>query len=299
MKKQPIILNLVQTHLKYDFLEVFFDIDKIKLEDALALKLPESMDRTRGIIINGRGPIWLYLILYRKIKESNSARWVAQFDPQLKGAAKIETKGIKNSLIKISEFEEFIPLPDKNMVIAFIGPPHSGKSVFLFSLFKQLIKKNPKYTNNNIFLVKGCPDGEGLWISDLPESLVQVIRYKNKFSKVFIKRVIEQIENTKRSKKIVFVDCGGRIDSSNDQILSKCTHAILIAADTEKAAEWKEKYNTIKYLAEIVSIRDATDKVSRIKHLENDTFHMDMINLDRNNPDIQIPEELLQFLLSY
>lgn len=59
------------------------------------IKIP-SLDEATGVIIEGRGPIWLYSYL---VHEFHVAKWVATFDPRLgqNGAAVIvesHTKGI-------------------------------------------------------------------------------------------------------------------------------------------------------------------------------------------------------------
>ena len=43
-------------------------------------------------------------------------------------------------------------------VIAIGGPPHSGKSVFLAELYRQLLQRQP----TGVFLQRACPDGVGL-----------------------------------------------------------------------------------------------------------------------------------------
>jgi CRISPR-associated protein Csx3 len=47
-------------------------------------------------------------------------------------------------------------------VIAVGGPPHSGKSVFLAELYRQLLQRQP----SGVFLQRACPDGEGMWSNE-------------------------------------------------------------------------------------------------------------------------------------
>jgi CRISPR-associated protein Csx3 len=74
------------------------------LEDSLEpsqlqdIKIPE-IDTTKGVIISGRGPIWLYAYL---VHELHATAWVACNDPRL-GAVVVEThtKGVSvGSVIK-------------------------------------------------------------------------------------------------------------------------------------------------------------------------------------------------------
>jgi len=299
MPKPTIILNLLTTHLEYDFLEFFFTTDKIKIEEAIGLQLPEGMDKNKGIVINGRGPIWLYLILYRKIKESNAAKWIAQFDPQLGGAAKIESNDPLDNTIDKAAFKVYYPLPAENITVAFIGPPQSGKTVFLYALFKQLLKQDPIYTNKNIFIVKACPDGEGIWASELPLNVVKELRYKNAFSPEFVEDVLVQIKNTKKSKSVIFVDCGGKADEYNRQILAQCTHAIIVSANNDETKRWQQVYPETQILAIIDSYLSKNDpgKKNGIALQTDGMFYIDMIDLDRDNKEVMIPDEFVQFFL--
>lgn len=293
---EHIILKLDKTELEYDILHVTLTTAIIKVEDAIQVKFPLGFDEQKGLIINGRGPIWLYLILYRRIKNEQSVAWLAQFDPQVNGAVKIDSDD-SDHIIDISEFSKYISRPQKSLIIAFIGPPHSGKSVFLYSLFKSLLDKNPEYVNKNIFIIKGCPDGEGLWSSTISQELVKELRYKNQFSDAYVLDVISNIEKAARSKKIIFVDCGGKIADDTKQILSKCTHAILVSADKQKAEVWEQAYPDIKYLAIIDSFQNDPTKYSHILSENAGTFNIEMIDLDRENKNVSIPEEFLEFFL--
>ncbi|MCZ2459989.1 MAG: hypothetical protein LC128_10235 [Chitinophagales bacterium] len=207
------------TDLEYDFPGVFFKTDKIKTEETLAISLPRNMNSNKGIVVDRRCPIGLYLILYKKVVKANTAKWIASFDPKHHSALKIISTNTPDAFISKSAFEVYYPVPQKNIVIAFIGPPDCGKSVFVYALFKQLLQKNSAYTNKNIFIIKGCPDGEGLWASSLSQQYIKEIRYKNKFTDKFAKNVIEEINNTKKSKTIIFVDCGGKKSKPNKHIL--------------------------------------------------------------------------------
>jgi CRISPR-associated protein Csx3 len=51
-------------------------------EEVFSVPLPQ-VPPARGVIISGRGPIWLY---GRLIHHFHPARWVAVFDPRLGGA---------------------------------------------------------------------------------------------------------------------------------------------------------------------------------------------------------------------
>ena len=54
---------------------------------------PPPVDLGRGVVLSGRGPIWLYGFL---IHHYHPAAWVATFDPRLKGAVVVQShvKGV-------------------------------------------------------------------------------------------------------------------------------------------------------------------------------------------------------------
>lgn len=52
------------------------------------LKLPSGIDFSQGIVIEGKGQIWLYAYL---VHECHAAAWVGCYDPQYKGAVVVET----------------------------------------------------------------------------------------------------------------------------------------------------------------------------------------------------------------
>ena len=48
--------------------------------DLKGLELPQGIDFTQGIVIEGKGPIWLYGYL---VHECHPASWVGCYDPRL------------------------------------------------------------------------------------------------------------------------------------------------------------------------------------------------------------------------
>ncbi len=52
----------------------------IEPNDLKGLELPDGMVWSQGVVIEGRGPIWLYGYL---VHECHAAAWVACFDPRL------------------------------------------------------------------------------------------------------------------------------------------------------------------------------------------------------------------------
>jgi CRISPR-associated protein Csx3 len=56
-------------------------------KDLRSLTLPPGIDTTVGVVITGRGPIWLYTYL---VHELHPTAWVACYDPRL-GAVVVTT----------------------------------------------------------------------------------------------------------------------------------------------------------------------------------------------------------------
>lgn len=124
--------------------------------------------------------------------------------------------------------------------IAIIGPPQSGKSVFTYALYKAFLCKEM-----GCYLLRACPDGEGMWSQECTPQHFKEFRNRNKtnFSDKFMKITIDQIKNLKSQDDINFIllDCGGKISKENEIILGQCTQAVFIYREdtcTNAVEEW-------------------------------------------------------------
>jgi len=289
MNRNPIELTLVPTPKQFQLLTVKLN-RTLNLDDLLTVDVPE-FDESKGLIISGRGPIWLYLFLYSKI---NNIPWIAQYDPRF-GAVVLQSSEREKFLSKISlaEIISYLPQMDiKPEIIAFLGPPHSGKSVFMYLLYKSLLKENFNHFYESSFIIKASPDGEGVWSSETSLDVVQMVCYKNKFTTNFVKNVIKQIKNISKTKSLIFVDCGGKMDKHNQNILMHCTSAIFLATKKEIIKEWKSYFNTVNAYAEVISIKGGA--VNVCKKRKDNTLELKMHNLSRGNSDIVIPKNFIQ-----
>jgi CRISPR-associated protein Csx3 len=122
-------------------------------------------------------------------------------------------------------------------VIAVGGPPHSGKSIFLHELYRQLLQRRA----SGIFLQRVCPDGEGMWSNEADPIMVQQIRKKFAFSEEFITLILQTIERLGRNPQLslVLLDLGGKRTAENAEILRRSTHCIVLSADEDEAAHWQ------------------------------------------------------------
>ena len=137
--------------------------------------------------------------------------------------------------------------------IAFVGPPHSGKSVFLAELYRQFL--GDKAVGQKAFLQRACPDGEGMWSAESDPEVVKKIRQKGSFDEPTMSFFIQSIRGLRKTKSIVLVDCGGRRSTQNAVILGECSDAIILSSKPEELELWKTfcEENGVKVLAMLKS----------------------------------------------
>ncbi|HBY76878.1 MAG TPA: CRISPR-associated protein Csx3, partial [Cyanobacteria bacterium UBA11148] len=76
-----VIAHYTQEGLSYQHLrfQIKTDDGVIAPADIKGLKLPEGIQFNQGIVIEGKGPIWLYGYL---VHECHPAAWVGCYDPR-------------------------------------------------------------------------------------------------------------------------------------------------------------------------------------------------------------------------
>ena len=262
-------LELIDTNEGFQILNIFLKGNGVvEPEELKAITLPEGFDARKGIIINGKAPVWLYSYLTHIC---HIFAWVATFDPR-KGAIVTQTHSNDQNIANIIDSDEVLPylsIPQKtktdgnnisqNKVIALIGPPNSGKSVLLYTLCETIKSKiGVDEFNKYCFLIRACPDGEGNWFSEISEEQGKLFRYKKIFDDDFPRQIAKHISGTAKTKKITFVDCGGIIDKKNQIILNECNRAIIISSKPEQVQEWigAAKSSELKIIAIIDSLLD-------------------------------------------
>lgn len=120
----------------------------------------------------------------------------------------------------------------KGVKIVVGGPPHSGKSVFIEALTKNIDK-------SHTFAFSACPDGEGPWLQrhyNDPE--VVKWRQKGQFTSEFVERASRTVRDWEGP--LMLIDIGGRTSEENAQIIKGATHAIILAGDLSKVGEWQK-----------------------------------------------------------
>jgi CRISPR-associated protein Csx3 len=138
--------------------------------------------------------------------------------------------------------------------IVVCGPPHSGKSVFVQQLRRQLLPLGI------VGVVEGCPDGEGGWAGATDQEMVGTIRRKGTFTPGFVSWVIGSIERS--PMPLVLVDVGGIRSSENERIFRACNGFILLAnpAEVGELEAWEVfgRANGCKPVALIESVLNGT-----------------------------------------
>ncbi len=113
------------------------------------------------------------------------------------------------------------------------GPPHSGKSVLIYSLSQALRKRQIDH-----YVLRACPDGEGDWANEAAEILVRKIRIKGDWSARWVETMCRDIEQRHLP---LLIDIGGKPTVEQERMLDCCTHSILLAKDNVTHTEWQQR----------------------------------------------------------
>lgn len=127
------------------------------------------------------------------------------------------------------------------------GPPHSGKSVLIYSLTQALRQRQMDH-----YVLRACPDGEGDWNMESEPDTVRLLRNKGQFTDAFVARVCRDLE---RRHLPLIVDVGGRPTSDQERISAYCTHAVLVSSDLVMLDTWRSmmERQDVTVIAELVS----------------------------------------------
>lgn len=229
--------------------------------DLRSLPLPSGIDTTAGVILTGRGPIWLYAYL---VHELHPTAWVACHDPRL-GAVVVTTHSRQVQVGQVVPLHLSQGRPRLGPALLVVGPPDSGKSVLSHALFKALLPEFP-----DVFLQRAQWDGEGNWILELPAAATDDERetfklvYKGELSDRFYPYQAQAILELRRQKALVIVDVGGKVQPEKQPVLEACSHYLIISAQPNQVDPWHEfcrDRGNLRCVGAIVSSLDTVETI--------------------------------------
>jgi len=143
--------------------------------------------------------------------------------------------------------------------ILLAGPPHSGKSVLSYMLTQRLRDQRMAH-----YLLRAVPDGEGDWFMEGDPGLVRELRLNNKseYSSSFVAHMQRVIQS--RAVPLL-VDVGGCPRGDQFNILSACTHSILLYRTDEEYSRWRHILDPMDLLpvAELRSTQVEPERITQ------------------------------------
>lgn len=123
--------------------------------------------------------------------------------------------------------------------VAVVGPANSGKSTFLNQL-DHALQNHP--AKPSVHVVKGSPDGSGRYLFHAPKQREKLkARVKGQWQPGTTADVIcAWIDHARQSLELALLDFGGKHDSQNDRMLSRCSHYIALCKRLDDPAEEAE-----------------------------------------------------------
>lgn len=276
-------------------------------DDLKTLNLP-VLPSGEGLVIHGKAPIFLYAHLALNYHPAN---WIAIYMPQnspIVVASRSPKYKVGETLDKqiilrhITHREgekkpKGFQLEPEYKAIALMGPPHSGKSVLLNAMRIRLRQSLlSEIFHREVFILRACPDGEGDFFHDSPLDEVMTLRYKYQFDDEFVDKMCKQLRSLMEEKRLILVDCGGRIDKRNQRIWNLCTNAIITSSDPAKIPEWRgaATASNLTMLAEIETVmEEALEVIS-----DNVPLRVRLGKLERGSPPGQLPDILIHRIIS-
>lgn len=168
----------------------------------------------------------------------------------------------------------------KNVRIVFCGPPHSGKSVLLSTIYKNL-------PQSHTAIVRAAPDGEGMYSNNENQEQIQATRRKGNFSEERTNYNTNSIETETAS--IVLVDVGGKINEDKEKIFDTCNYSIILSNNPEDKKKWEEfsKKHNVLPIAILDSSLEGKDEIYDSSN--NDIVTGKITNLQRGKEKFTSP----------
>jgi len=230
------------------------------------VELPQTLDLTREVVLDGRLPNWFF---GRLIDLCHAAPWVGCYNGPVGGivvvASRISALSVGDLVpVKLNR----LPCP----AIAIGGPPNSGKSVFSNALRNQLIRRLP---HRKTYLHRASWDGEGDWAYEADTPMVKQFIQHNEYRlhessdtvgliPAYYQYHAKVVKNLRLLSDCVLVDMGGMPQPEKQPLLEQCTHYVVISRLAESIAQWHEQCRPmLESLAVINSVLEPVQRVER------------------------------------
>ena len=82
---------------------ITFEIEGVLSPEDLAALTPPNVDGSKGVILSGRGPIWLYCFLTHFY---HPTKFIATYDPRLGGAVIVETHSLEYAIGTVLRYHQ-------------------------------------------------------------------------------------------------------------------------------------------------------------------------------------------------
>ena len=153
------------------------------------------------------------------------------------------------------------------------GPPHSGKSVLIYSLSQALRARGVEH-----YALRACPDGEGDWSNETPPERVRQIRIKGPWTSKWVERITRDID---RRHLPLLVDVGGKPTPDQAALFGHCTHAVLLTPSAAAQAEWQRLVASqgVPVIADLASTLEGDDRLET----QSPCLRGVLAGLDRNS----------------
>lgn len=215
--------------------------DQVVLETESRLEELINTKQLQGgkepLLINGRVTVLAAFVIARKVAHLYSA--IAIYDPKM-GEKDIDKYlvAITHQGYQVGETINIKASKKRNIKVALCGEANTGKTCF-----REGIKRALSKICEDSYVFSGCPDGDGAWHSETAQNHPELARelkneYKAKFTPEFAKAKAQEIERIK--SEILVFDVGGKITPENELIMSKATHAVILAKSEAGSKQWQE-----------------------------------------------------------
>ncbi|MBD3563469.1 CRISPR-associated protein Csx3, partial [Planktothrix sp. FACHB-1355] len=237
----------------------------IKTDVLAQIKLPDELDLSREVILDGQAPTWLYANLVERCWQ---APWIGCHAAKEKLIVVIQTR---ISTISIGDAIPVLLNRTPCPAILIGGSPDSGKSVLSNALRFNLMKTGAV---GRVFVHRASWDGEGNWAYEgANRDLVKKLIVENEFrlhehpetAKLipnFFKYHSSAVQNLREVVDLVLVDVGGKPQTEKAPLVEQCTHYIIISKESDAIPKWHELcHPNLQPLAVIRSVRQKREEV--------------------------------------